>query len=268
MYKIIYADGCSLMAGAEVDTWLVDADGWEWCYKTWPSILQSKYFPNAKYYPKAVTASSNRGIRRRTIHYVTDLLKRYRNHEILVCIMWTSMFRREIRVTKEINPNKIGKQEINYMNLLPTDGDLSIPLKGTLANNKERINYLENNNVHGFAKEMYRALNDPLTWYQDSFAEIEATNLFLQENRIRSYQCFGFGDHIRAEYARYSAIDEYTESMVKRLKRFNTYHPNIGFYEWATQNQYELGPGLHPLEDAHKDWAVKMADFFRIKPEY
>ena len=38
--------------------------------------------------------------------------------------MWTSMFRREIRVTKEVNPNKIGKQEINYMNFT-NDGDFN-----------------------------------------------------------------------------------------------------------------------------------------------
>jgi hypothetical protein len=268
MYKVVYADGCSLMAGAEVDTWFVDLDGWEWCYKTWPSLLQAKYFPNAKFYPRAVTGASNRSIRRRTIYHVSELLKKYRNHEILVCIMWTSMYRREVRVTREVNPNKVGKEELNYINLLPTDMDLTVPLQGELANNNRRIEYLESNKLHNFAREMYKSLNDPLTFFQDSFAEIEATNLFLQDNRIRSMQCFGFGDHARHEYARYSEVDGYTSAMVKRLKTYNTYQPNIGFYEWATSNKYDLGPGLHPLEDAHKDWSRKMSDFYKIKPEY
>ncbi len=35
---------------------------------------------------------------------------------------------------------------------------------------------------------------------------------------------------------------------------FNTQTPR-GFYQWAVENKYSIGPEHHPLEDAHKDAA-------------
>ena len=53
-------------------------------------IIKNKYYPNAKKMTRATTGTSNRGIRRRTIHNILELLETYKSDNILVFIMWTS----------------------------------------------------------------------------------------------------------------------------------------------------------------------------------
>lgn len=44
-------------------------------------------------------------------------------------------------------------------------------------------------------------------------------------------------------------------------EEYNTQTPR-GFYQWAVENKYKVGPDHHPLEDAHLDAAKLMKDKF------
>ena len=35
-----------------------------------------------------------------------------------------------------------------------------------------------------------------------------------------------------------------------------------GFYQWAVENKYDIGPMQHPLEQAHRDAAILMQEKF------
>jgi hypothetical protein len=35
-----------------------------------------------------------------------------------------------------------------------------------------------------------------------------------------------------------------------------------GFYQWAVENKYNIGPEGHPLEDAHRDAALLIKEKF------
>jgi hypothetical protein len=248
--EVVYSDGCSLMAGAEHESWRVNPNtGYEECDTTWSAVLQKRYFPNAKFISRATTATSNFSIARRTLHYVNDLLNDYDPSDILVCIMWTSIYRKEFRTDK------------GYFSTLPTDNSVSFKQKptGEIMDYNLRKNILKEYNLYNLADSYYKALNQPINFTLDSMAQIEYVNLFLQKHRIRSIQCHGLGEHF---YHLQNDYDEYLQSMTDRIKNLNIYYinkrPPQGFYEWAN-GSHKLGPGLHPLEGAHEMWANLLA---------
>ena len=264
MIKIIYNDGCSLGAGVEHKSWEMLPEGDEICDSTWTDIIKTKYYPNAKKITKATTGSSNRGIRRRTIHYVLELLETYKSDEILVFIMWTSFYRREFLLS---NP-KLDRGD-NYFTLLPSDTTRGLKSPtGKLANSDERRTILKDNHLDTIADEIYTHHNEPINHLYESLADIEATNMFLRIHRIKSVQCFGFGSDINPNLI---LGDVYTDAIINRVLKYNIYYiptaPTQGFYEYSVGQQFELGPGLHPLEHAHRAWANIIPRHFRLTPE-
>lgn len=268
MIKIIYSDGCSLMAGAEHKSWTINTEtGYEECDTVWSKYIQKNCFAKANFLSRASTGSSNYGIARRTIKFVTTLMHRYHASDILVCIMWTSMHRKDYRVRNEINPNKHkNNDEVNFMTTLPTDNLVSLNEKptGTLADNKLRLQLLRQNDLLQVSDSFYRNFNNPWAFTYDSYAQIEYVNLFLKAHGIKSLQCFAFGDHFYYKEPikdRTISKDFYTDEIANRCKEYNIYYLNrerpIGFYEWAVES-YELGPGLHPLDQAHLYWSRHM----------
>jgi hypothetical protein len=266
MVKIIYSDGCSLMAGAEHKSWKVnDETGYEECDTVWPALLQKSFFSDAEIFSRAVTSSSNFGIARRTVKFVSQLLEKFDPSDILVCIMWTSMYRKDYRVRNEFNPNKHkNNDEKNFISILPTDNLVSLNQKpkGALANNKMRMQLLRKNDLLQVTDSFYRNFNNPMAFTYDSFSQIEYVNLFLENKGIKSIQCYGFGDHFYHEqHDKTIGKDFYTKEIADRCKKYDIYYVRkerpIGFYEWASDS-FELGPGLHPLEAAHKTWARQM----------
>ena len=266
MVKIIYSDGCSLMAGAEHKSWKVnDETGYEECDSVWPALIQKNCFSDAEIFSRASTSSSNYGIARRTVKFVTKLMETYNPKDILVCIMWTSMYRKDYRVRNEDNPNKHkNNDEKNFISTLPTDNLVSLnkKLSGELADNKARLQLLKRNDLLQVTDSFYRNFNNPMAFTYDSFAQIEYVNLFLKLHDIKSVQCYAFGDHFYYQQKDNTVGEDfYTKEIADRCKQYDIYFVRkqypIGFYEWASES-FELGPGLHPLEAAHKVWARQM----------
>jgi hypothetical protein len=264
MIKMIYNDGCSLGSGAEHNSWEMLPDGIENCDSTWTDIIKNKYYPNAKKMTRATTGTSNRGIRRRTIHNILELLETYKSDNILVFIMWTSIYRREFLLADP----KLDRGD-KYFTLLPSDTTKGLnQLTGKLANSSERETILKDNHLNTIADEIYTHHNEPINHLYESLADIEATNMFLRLHRIKSVQCFGFGCDINPNLI---LGDVYTDAIIKRILKYNIYYiptnPAQGFYEYSVGQQFELGPGLHPLEHAHRAWANIIPRHFRLTSE-
>ena len=264
--QVIYSDGCSLMAGNEHTAWTMNTvSGYEECDTVWSAVIQKKYFPDAQLYSRATTACSNYSIARRTIKFVTKLLELHNPADILVCIMWTSMFRKEYRITAEQNSNKLrSNDQINFVTTLPTDNMVSLNQTptGKVANNQDRIDYLTRNNLLELSDLYYRSNNHPINFAFHSMTQIEYVNLFLESKGIKSIQCYGFGDHFWYKKNNDFAVDFYTDEIAKRIEEYDIFYVNKhlkhGFYEWA-KGAHKLGPGLHPLEGAHEMWANLLA---------
>jgi len=244
---IIYSDGCSLMSGNEHNSWAMNTDtGYEECDSVWSAIIRNKYFPDAQLYSRATTGSSNFGIARRTLHYVCELLKTYKADEILVCIMWSSIYRKEYSTDN------------GYFTTLPTDNKLSLAEEpsGALMNHSARKQLLQDYNLLELADVYYKTLNKQNNFIYDSMTQIEYVNLFLKTHKIKSIQCYGFGEHmIKTE-------DKFINNTLQRLGTYDIFYIKKlqaqGFYEWA-KGAHKLGPGLHPLEGAHEMWANLLA---------
>lgn len=270
--KILYSDGCSLMAGAEHNSWRINVDtGYEECDTVWSAIIQKNFFPDYTFMSRATTGSSNYSIARRVVKNISDLLKNNDAKDIIVCLMWTSMYRKDIRVEKEFNPN-IPKNSLenNFITLLPTDTKLSLKKlpTGTLADNNFRKTFLQKNNLYEFSNSMYCSLNHPINYVFDSLTQIEYVNLFLKLHKIKTIQCFGFGDHFYHKNTNEAyEQDHYTEDILERIKQYKIYFVDKfrkeGFYEWA-QGGHPMGPGLHPLHQAHQMWVRQLARDYNL----
>lgn len=244
---IIYSDGCSLMAGNEHISWTMNTDtGYEECNTVWSAVLRDVHFPTAKLYSRATTGSSNFSIARRTIHYVNQLLQTYNTKDILVCIMWTSIYRKEYCTDK------------GYFTTLPTDNKLSMNEKptGNLMDYNERKKLLEEYNLLDLSDVYYKTFNKQNNFIYDSMAQIDYVNLFLKTHKIKSIQCYGFGDHF------INTGDKFVNSLMQKINTYDIFYIKKfaaqGFYEWAN-GSHKLGPGLHPLESAHNMWANLLA---------
>ena len=244
---IIYSDGCSLMSGNEHDSWTMNTStGYEECNSVWSAVLRDKHFPTAKLDSKATTGSSNFSIARRTVHYVNQLLKTHNANEILVCIMWTSIYRKEYLTDK------------GYFTTLPTDNRLSLKgeATGALMDYSARKKLLEEYKLLDLSDVYYKTLHKQNNFIFDSMVQIEYVNLFLKHNKIKSIQCYGFGDHCT------NTDDTFINDIQSRLHEYDIFYIDKlqpqGFYEWAN-GSHKLGPGLHPLEGAHDMWANLLA---------
>jgi len=268
MIKVIYSDGCSLMAGAEHDSWRINDDtGFEECDTVWPVYIQKNLFAQSTMFSRATTGSSNYGIARRTIKFVNELLEKYDPDEILVCIMWTSLYRTEFRVDKETNENRPrNNDEVNFISILPTDNMIHLNQKptGELADNNYRKKFLHSNKLLKVSDSLYQSMNRNLNFAYYSYSQIEYVNLFLKSHGIKSLQCFGFGCHL--DYKNFVptadvAHDNYTRQIAKRCEEYDIYYVRKkfaeGFYEWAGHS-HKFGPGLHPLDGAHLQWSRQM----------
>ena len=77
MIKVVYAEGCSITAGAEHKDWQMRGE-LEYSQTTWAGQIHKLCFPNAKYFPTARSGASQSHIRRRALFYLNELLNKYK----------------------------------------------------------------------------------------------------------------------------------------------------------------------------------------------
>lgn len=277
MFKVVYAEGCSITGGAEHKDWRMTKEGLEYSETTWAARIHQQCFPNAKYFPTAKHSSSNSHIRRRAIFYLTQLLKEYKGEEIVCLIQWTDIHRREVRAKNIQDTRKyhsyIDVEERKYATILPID----LPgehFSNKIINQKDRDDWLKRNDLLNYFREFnLKILNDEASMYE-TLTEIETVRNFCKLHKIQMYETSAFGELLWLD--KFKTTDKFILDLLRRVDILNTsfYYKKIknnnlplSMYDWAKERRFTLGPGGHPLEDLHEAWARMMIAHYSLVRE-
>lgn len=272
MIKVVYAEGCSITAGAEHKDWQMRG-GLEYSESTWAGQIKKLCFPNAKYFPTARSGASQSHIRRRALFYLNELLETYKPEEILFLAQWTCPNRMEVRV-REHEPTKnfsllIDEDESHYLYCLPIDLPKTNNMGNKLVDQKDRNTWLAVNRVKTIFNEWNMHILNPETNQYNSLSEIETVRNFCKLHNIKMYETVGFGDLVGYYHPVNESKDKFVDSLLKRVDVKHTaffcndYKPE-GLLEYAKRIGCKLGPGGHPLEEAHAHWARMMINYYGL----
>jgi hypothetical protein len=273
MIKVVYAEGCSVTAGAEHADWRMTTDGLEYSETTWAAQIKRMCFPKAKYFPTARSASSNGHIRRRAIYYLNQLLKDYKGKEIVFLVQWTDIGRREVRLQKVVDTKYYttyhDEDEKLYTTILPID------FKGANFNNKivrqeDRTAWLKKNNIFDYFSEFNLNVTSHEANTYDTLTEIDTLRTFCKANGIIMYETHAFANLLGRWYT-LKSNDKFLLDLVSRIDIKSTsyydvdeYNKPLGLHEWTKENKLQVGPGYHPLEEPHLAWARKVIAHYNI----
>lgn len=269
--KVAYIDGCSLSSGAEHRAWRMDLDGYEICETSWAGYVCNALDPTIRFMPRARCASSNQHIRRRSIYYLTELLKDYKPKDILFLCQWTEGLRFEFRVDKIRNTTKFNtfddKDEKHYIGALSIDLPRVENLGNAIIPQKFRNHWLEKNKIKTIFNEIVYEHNQTTNWLYRSYNEIYSLRNFCKVNNIKMLETAGFGDILGYETNIDAEGDKFLQHLIDVVDAQNTIHhvdDNIGFLEWTRKNNYDTGVGGHPLENANSHWARNFMEHYNL----
>jgi hypothetical protein len=273
MVKVVYAEGCSITAGAEHADWQMTNQGLEYSQTTWAGQIAKMCFPKAKYFPTARSGASQSHIRRRSLFYLNQLLKEYKPNEILFLAQWTCPNRTEVRV-KEHTPTKnfsllIDEDESHYIYSLPIDLPKTENLGNRLVDQKDRNKWLAVNRVQTLFYQWNMHIISPETNAYNNLTEIESIRNFCKLHGIQMYETIGFGDLIGYYNPVTNCKDKFVNDLIERVDLKNTAfycndYKSEGLLEYSKRTGAKVGPGGHPLEEAHSHWARMMINYFGL----
>lgn len=269
---IVYAEGCSLTAGAELQDWQMTTDGYEFSELSWAGKVRKQVHPKAKFFPTARSASSQSHIKRRAIYHLTELLKDHKAKDILFLCQWTDSCRFEFRVDQPQNTDKFqtynDKNEKHYIGSLPIDLPRTSTLGNKIVDQKDRNNWLSANKVKTIFNDInyYHAQTENMLYR--SFDDIYSLRLFCKSHNIKMLETIGFGQEV-GYYNRNvtNSEDKFLQQLMDKVDVKNTTHyegENLGMIEYARNNKYKHGPGGHPLEKFQHDWAIKFMEHYNL----
>lgn len=273
MIKLVYAEGCSITSGAEHRDWYMSNQGLECSETTWTAQVQQRCFPDAKYFSSARSASSNSHIRRRAIHFLSQMLQEHQGNEIVFLVQWTDINRKEVRVPTIQNTKNyqvfIDKDESLYTTILPIDLPGVEEFSNPIANQKHRNDWLRTNKILDFYNEYNMHVVSKEVSMYDTLAEIETVRNFCRLHGIKLYETCGFGELV-GHYGPLKTEDKFLIELVDRVNPTKTiFHIKDvnpeGIWDWAIRVNLPLGPGRHPLEGAHRTWAKMFIDHYKLK---
>lgn len=234
---ILVAGGDSFVHGNELSDW--DINSTRDSLLTFTSLLAS--WNNLNYTCCARPGNSNDAIARMTVNKCEQV--KTTNEKIIVVVAWTFVPRFEFPFT--------------YSTDSPDSPFASISIyEGT--NRKP---------VAKFAKEFFT--NVDVSWYQhfNIIKSILLLQNYLVGNNIP--YLFTATDNIVFSYKQDTQLNPYWNLVnfdnwfmfPEATEAYNTTSPR-GFYQWAIENKYPIGPYQHPLEKAHNAAAILMKDKF------
>lgn len=241
---ILIAGGDSFIFGNELPDWYSNPQ--QYSQFTFPSLWAKQTLVNnvfVGYHSCARPGNSNDAIQRMTIQNIEQLQNEKPKEEILIVVAWTFVPRFEF----------------------PFEFSIDSPDSPFAT-----ISVYEQSNrsaVKDFAKTFFK--NVSVHWYQhyNTVKSILILQNYLNYKKIP--YLFTMTDNIVLSYQNDDQLNPYWK-MVDFSKWFffppanephNTTTPR-GFYQWAVENKYPVGPDKHPLEQAHHDAAILMKEKF------
>lgn len=255
----VVAGGDSFTYGAE----LQDQIGHNASRSTIPALLAN--YANLNYVSVAVPGSSNASIARHVMNYCQN----NNTNGLFVYVMWTFAQRYEFRFTYETGHRDSPWHNINMWDV--NTPDLGIE---ELKSYRKHQQHLTDIGITDFAEVFYRHVGNS-EYYElyTTLKEILFLQQYLKLNSVpylftTADQYFeGHDNYIRHQQdltlsTIYNQIDWNNWYAFPRRNNINqTNHP-IGFYQWATESKYSIGPYCHPLEQSHIDAAELIKDKF------
>lgn len=234
---ILVAGGDSFVHGNELSDW--DINSPRDSLLTFTSLLAN--FSSLEYVSCARPGNSNDAIMRMTINKCQLVINE--GKKPLVIVAWTFVPRFEFPFT--------------YNTDSPDSPFATISI------------YDDTNRrpVRGFAREFFKNVN--IDWFQhfNTIKSILLMQTYLSANRIP--YMFTATDNIVFSYKDDAQLKPYWDMVnfdnwfmfPEATESYNTTTPR-GFYQWAVENKYPIGPYQHPLEKAHEDAATLMKEKF------
>jgi hypothetical protein len=231
---IILAGGDSFIWGSE----LYGASDLEYSRETFPALIAKK--SNLEYQCVARPGNANDAIARMTMNACDQALSDQK--EIMVVVMWTFPFRYEFNFSYPISS--------------PISPWASINPKNT----KLEIEKFTNDFFkHVGSNDIYQTYNTLRSVFllQSYLKNKNIPYVFtLADNQI----CNTFDDPSIKVLS--TMIDWQDWYFFPEGKGANQTETPRGFYQWAIENKYSMGPGSHPLEQAHTDAALLIKEKF------
>ena len=236
---ILVAGGDSFIFGNELADWANSQ--LEPSRLTYPALCADR--ARIDYTCCARPGNANDAIARMTIEKCEELLSE--NSEVMVFVSWTFPNRFEFPFEYSINS--------------PTSPWASItPNPDRFANKEE---------VRDFARTFYKNVDSGWFAEYNSVKNIIMLQAYLKSNDIP--YVFTAADNVVLKYRSDRALKPLWDLVdfdnwflfSGAEEAHNTTEPR-GFYQWAVENKYDVGPDNHPLEQAHLDASKLMQEKF------
>lgn len=213
--------------GAEIDESIRETSNW---------VAHLGRFFGAEVINEAVGGSSNDRIVRTTMQYIAKYVCDGKDtSDLIVTIGWSNPGRREFAWADPVKQKQEGGL---YFQIVPTWRPPSLA--------KIHDYYYEN--LHSTREAEVRFLIDVLTLQN-----------MLKINNIRYLFCRGipsFRNHQDVVHDEVASL----EGMIDKT-RFHDFNQNSSLLIKANEWKLPIGPGLHPLEEAHQRWAETLWEF-------
>lgn len=251
MKKILLSGGDSFTLGNELSD--SDPDNPTQPSKlSWASLLANDI--NYDYQCVAKAGCGNHAIARRVMEYCNS------SPVDFVAVMWTFPVRHEITIRSdyvtegkaiELVNDELDKNWINLVLWQGMDYEEKVNQYGEISNDpwfrlkfKEQCDWHKKTGLYDIARNWFTIL-DETYHFQATLESIIVLQTFLEKNSI-PYVFTSATDQV------YSVIN--SDHVLTKVINRDHWVNNVGFFEWAENNNYKLHPMKHPEDRAHRDW--------------
>jgi hypothetical protein len=246
---IIVAGGDSFIWGAE----LADCGPGRYSKATWPALLSDK--SNNQYICVAQPGAGNDSIARHVIKQCEEMS----GQDIAVVVQWTFPWRFGFRYVDPIGWVNVDLQIV------------SEEFKNDWAD--MQINQFKKMGILDFTQKFFKLIGTTEYWpVYSTLKEILLLQGYLKTKGI-PYLFASATNAVIDNYTITAPTDIYVKNLFDQVDQSNWYwFPRgtiegdtlapRGFYQWALENKYNVGPGMHPLEQAHSDAALLIKEKF------
>jgi hypothetical protein len=248
------------VAGGDSFVWGIELEDMKHCgqgghsLSTWPALLAQD--SKSEYICTAVPGGSNDSI----VRNIIKTCEKLKNQDIQVIVQWTFPWRFGFRFVEPVNWYNFDIQVINGKDF-----------KDTQAHKFHKT--LNNYGIPKFTEQFFKTIGTTEYWpVYSTIKEIVLLQGYLKSKNIN--YIFTAADNVIFENFTISKpSDIYVKNLYDQIDwdhwywfpsgsgKQETTTPR-GFYQWALENKYTVGPGNHPLEQAHKDAAELIREKF------
>jgi hypothetical protein len=132
-----------------------------------------------------------------------------------------------------------------------------------------KVVYAEGCSITAGAEHADWQIISPETNAYNNLTEIESIRNFCKLHGIQMYETIGFGDLIGYYNPVTNCKDKFVNDLIERVDLKNTAfycndYKSEGLLEYSKRTGAKVGPGGHPLEEAHSHWARMMINYFGL----